>query len=237
VDLGDEDLFLVGRGLRDEDSLRIHDEGASPELDARPSARRHFMPDAVDRSNVQTVGDRMSPLHGDPGLLLSWPVFGLLVRMPADGRGIEEDRGSRERRDPRPLRIPLIPADESPDLSLPGLERREAQISRREVELLVVGGVVGDVHLAIEPEDLPVRVDDGCAVVVEAGGPPLEDRSNNTYIVIPGGAAESLSRGPRNGLGQIEYGDVLALAEILRSEELGQADDAGPLRRRLLHTG
>ncbi len=158
----------------------------SPELDARAAAFRRLVPDAVDRGDVEPVGDRVAALHGDPGVALGRAVLGLLVRMPADGGGIEEDFGAGERRQACPLRIPLVPADERGDAPGARVERGEAQVARREIELLVVGRVVGDVHLAVEAEQLPVGVEDRGAVVVQARRPPLEDRGHNDLYCWPG---------------------------------------------------
>ena len=78
------------------------------------------------------------------------PYSVLLVRVPADGGRVEEHGGALQRGQPRALGIPLVPADQRADPAGPGVEGPEAQVARREVELLVEGRVVGDVHLAVE---------------------------------------------------------------------------------------
>src|SRR2546426_570343 len=84
---------------------------------------------------------------GAPGVALRHAVLRLLVRMPADGGRIEEDHRALERGEPRAFRIPLVPADQRADLALLGVDGAEAEVPGREVELLVEGGVVRDVHL------------------------------------------------------------------------------------------
>src|SRR5207245_5213552 len=105
-------------------------------------------------------------LNGAPRVELFLAMAVLLGRMPADGRGIEQDVGALQGGEARAFRIPLIPAHQRADAPDPGVERAESQISRREIELLVVRGVVRDVHLAVDPDQAAVRVDYCGAVVV-----------------------------------------------------------------------
>ena len=195
------------------------------------------MADAVDGGNVQAVGDRVAALDRLPRLALRRPVFVLLMRVPADGGGVEENTRTGERGQARSLRVPLVPADQSRDTARSGVEGGEPGVPGREVELLVVSGVVGDVHLAVEPDDPAVLSENGRAVVVQPGGAPLEDRRDDRDAVAPRGLTESLGRRSRHRLGQVEDRRVLALAEVTRPEELRQADDPGPGARRLADPG
>jgi hypothetical protein len=70
-----------------------------------------------------------------PGIPLALAVGFLLVRMPADRRQVEEDLGAAQRRQPRALRIPLIPADQGADPSRGRVERAKPEIARSEIEL------------------------------------------------------------------------------------------------------
>src|SRR5689334_6436447 len=89
------------------------------------------------------------------------------MRFGADGGRVEEDLRAHQHHRARRLRIPLVPA-------YPDAERRlvwavpdlEAGVAGAEVELLLVTGAVGDVALAIDAGDLPVRPDHGEAVVM-----------------------------------------------------------------------
>ena len=68
-------------------------ERAAPELDAALraiAAMSPFVAHAVDRGDVDAVGDGVRALNGSPGVVLRRAEFRLLRRMPADGRGVEE---------------------------------------------------------------------------------------------------------------------------------------------------
>src|SRR5205807_7708831 len=112
IDLRDHDRLAVPRRFRDHRPERIREERRAPELDAVPipSVARSFMSYAVDGSYVATVGDGMAALDRAPGVELLGAVRRLLIRMPADGSRIEQHGGALQRREPRALGIPLIPA-------------------------------------------------------------------------------------------------------------------------------
>ena len=80
-------------------------------------------------------------------------------------------------------------------------------------------------HLAVEAGERTVLVQDGGGVVIEAGGAALEEGSDDHDFLFAGNGSQTLSAGAGDGLGEIEEGDVFALAEILCAEKLGQADD------------
>src|SRR6476620_1998810 len=88
--------------------------------------------------------------------------------MPTDRRWVKQDLGAAERGQPRRFRIPLVPANADPNLPVLRGPRLEPEIARREVKLLVVGRIVRDMHLAILPEVLAVRIDDRGGIVVNA---------------------------------------------------------------------
>src|SRR5207247_996667 len=73
-----------------------------------------------------------------------------LLRVPADRRRIEEHARALEGGEPGGLGIPLIPADQGSDAAGPRVDRLEPEVAGSEVELLVVGRVVRDVHLAVQ---------------------------------------------------------------------------------------
>src|ERR1043165_3359695 len=111
---------------------------------------------------------------GRPESSCSAPGGGLFARVPADRRGIEQDGGALQGGETRAFGIPLIPADQRADASHAGVERAKSQIAGREVELLVVRRVVGNVHLAVHPQEPAVRVDHRGAVMVQPRRAPLE---------------------------------------------------------------
>ena len=106
--------------------------------------------DAVDGSDEDSVGDGVGALHGLPGGVLGFAELGFFGGVPADGGGVEEGFGAHEGGDAGGFGVPLIPADEGADGAVAGLAGAEAEVAGGEVELLVVEGVVGDVHLAVE---------------------------------------------------------------------------------------
>ncbi len=152
-------------------------------------------------------------------------MLALFRGMPADGRGIEQDVGAAQAREARAFRIPLVPADEHADAPEARLEAREAQIARREIELLVVERVVGDVHLAVEAAQGAIGVQDRGGVVVDAGGAALEQRCDDHYAQIARHRAECARRGPGTGSARSKEVGVFFAAEILRAKELLQTND------------
>ena len=182
-------------------------------------------PDAVHHRDVHAVRDGVAALDGAPGVALAGAVLALLVRVPADGGRKEEDDRALERGEARALRVPLVPADQRADLALLGVDGAEAEVAGREVELLVEGGIVRDVHLAVEAGHLAVGVDDGGGVVVQAEGAALEERRHHHHARLLGRAAERFRARAGDGLGEVEEARVLLLAEVGRAVQLGQADD------------
>ena len=66
-------------------------------------------------------------------------------------------------------------------------------------------------------------------VVVEAGGAALEEAGDEDDAGLAADAGEGVGGGAGDGLGEAEEGVVLALAEVLGAEELGEADELGAL--------
>ena len=84
----------------------------------------------------------------------------------ADGGRIEQDVGAGEHHGARRLRVPLVPADADADGAELGVPRLEARVAGAEVVLLLVAGPVGDVALAVDPEERAVGVGHRHAVEV-----------------------------------------------------------------------
>ena len=150
VDLDDEDLLALRPRLGEHHPLRVAAERGAPELEPGGRRVRPLEADAVDGRDVDAVGDRVAALHGAPGVALRRALGLLLGGVPADGRRVEDQLGAGEGRQARRLREPLVPADQHADAPGAGVEAPEPEIARREVVLLVVAGVVGDVHLAVD---------------------------------------------------------------------------------------
>jgi len=68
------------------------------------------------------------------------------------------------------------------------------------------------------------------AVVVDAGGPPLEQRRHDGDVMLLRRGGDRLAGRARHGLRQLEQLRVLDLAEVRRGEQLGEDDDLGAAR-------
>ena len=227
---------MIARRLRHHDAEGVGEERRAPELDAVracTAALRPLVPDAVHRGDEETVRDRVRTLDRAPGVELLGAVLLPLVRVPADCRGIEKNVGALQRRQSRALRVPLVPADERPDPPHLRVERAKPEVTRREVELLVVGRVVGDVHFSVQADEAAVRVDHRRGVVVQSRRAPLEHGRDYDHACSPGDLSQRLRARPGHGLGEVEQGSVLHLSEVARAEQLGETDESRTLACRL----
>src|SRR6266487_2826135 len=160
VNRHDENLFLVRAGLGEDFAGGAGHETLSPKLDARAS-RWALVADAIGDSDVAAIGHGVASLDELPRLVLVGAVCRFFTRMPADGSRVEKNLRPLQRRQPRALRIPLVPANQHADLAVAGLPRAETQITGREIKLLVVKRIVRDVHLPVRAEQRTVCVNDG----------------------------------------------------------------------------
>src|SRR5258706_303187 len=167
----------------------------------------------------------MTALDRAPGVQLLRPVGRLLAGMPADRRGIEQHARALQGGEPCSLRVPLVPADQGPDLADLGVEGLESEVTGREVELLVVRRVVGDVHLAIEPGYRAIAVNDDRTVVIQPGSPLLEYGNYHGGLGLTSDFGHGFRAWTGDRLRQVEQARVLALGEVERAKQLGQADD------------
>ena len=161
----------------------------------------------------------------------------LLAVEPADRRGIKEYLRAGHGCQPRGLRIPLVPADERPHMQPARRHRHEACVARREIKLLVVVRVVGDVHFAVEARSRTVAVEDHGRVVEEAMRPPFEHAPHEHDIMLACRRGEPLGEQPGHHLRLGELSMVFGLAGILPREQFLQADDLRAAAGRLGDTG
>ncbi len=70
-------------------------------------------------------------------------------------------------------------------------------------------------------------IENGGGVVVEAGGAALEEAGDEGDLLFADDGGEARGGWAGDGFGEGEEGVVLALAEVLGAEELGQADELG----------
>src|SRR5260370_42044400 len=196
----------------------------APELDTRTLAVELLEVDAIHGRDPAAVRDRVAALDRLPGIELLRSVLLLLGGMPADRRGIEEDVRALKCGEPGAFRVPLIPTHERANRTDLRVERAKAEIAGGEIKLLVVRGIIRDVHLPIDAFDLPISVDDGGGVVIQAGRAALEQRCEHHDAGVSRDATERLSARPGDGFGEIEQSVIFALAAALGAGELRQAD-------------
>ena len=126
----------------------------------------------------------MRALDGAPGVVLRGAVLHLLQRMPADGRGIEQHFGATQRGQASGFRIPLVPANQRGNAPESRIESAEAQVTGSEVKLFEIERVVGDVHLAVDPDERPIGVDHRRGIVIHASRAPLKQRCDDDDLQL-----------------------------------------------------
>src|SRR5579859_3251025 len=177
----------------------------------------------------------MGALNRSPGIVLGSAEFRFFIRMPTNGGGIEENVCALKGSQAGAFRVPLVPADERADAAGVSVKGLEAEIAGGEVKLFVVERVVRDVHLAIEAVDAAVGIEDDGAVVVEAAGAALKERDDEDDLAFAGDYGQRFRSRAGHGLREIEERGVFALAEVLCTKKLGQADDLRALLRGRAH--
>src|SRR5262245_9739156 len=160
----------------------------------------------------------MCALRRLPRVVLAGAECILLLRMPADRGRVDEDLRAFERSQSGGLRIPLVPAHENAERADRRIERAESEIAWREVELLVVTRIVGNVHLAVLADGAARAVHDYRRVVIETRRPRLEQRQHERYVELLRECLEFLRRRSRYPFSEVEETRVLALTEVTRTK-------------------
>ena len=171
---------------------------------------------AVHGNDGKPVGHGVAALHRGPCLALVLLFLGQVAAFVADGRGVDEEFGPLERHEACPLGIPLVPAHLHAQTAHRGVDGVEAQVARGEIELFVVGRVVGDVHLAVSARDGTVALEDHRRVVVEARRAALEEGGHEHHAVLAGQGTVEVGRRSGNGFGEVEVVSAFHLAEVER---------------------
>ena len=206
-------------------ALRSSHEGMTPELDAVGLVRWVFLPaGAVDSNDREAVGDGMTSLNGLPSTELALLLFVGVTALPTDGGGVDEKFGTLQRHETGSFGVPLVPTNLYAEATDRGLDRVEAQVAWREVELLVVGRVIGDVHLAIGASDASILLEHHRSVVVKASCTTVKETGDQYDAAFAGDVAIELGAGAWNRLGQIEVVGIFDLTEVERVVQLLQHD-------------
>ena len=196
-------------------ALGTTDERGAPELYAVSLLAGVFlMANTVDGYDGQSVGNGVTTHYGLPShaltLLLLWSV----ARLIAYGCRVDEQFGTLKGHETCCLWIPLIPAYEHAKTSYRGVDGTEAEVARGEIELLVVGRIVGYVHLAILAGYGSVFFEDNSGVVVETCCATLKERCDEHYAQLFCQSAVDVGRGARDGLSEVEVVNALYLTEV-----------------------
>ena len=80
----------------------------------------------------------------------------------------------------------------------------EAQVAGREVKLLVIGWVVGDMHLTVFAGYGAIAFYHHRRVVIQSRGTFLKERGDDDHAKLARLLPEKLSGWPGNGLGKVE---------------------------------
>ena len=222
VKLFDMQGFLEVGSLIEDASESVGDEAATPELHTA------LKTSAVDAHHGDTVGDSVAALDGLPGIVLFAVIMLILTYIPADSGGIEENLRAHESGDAGGFGVPLVPAYEHANVCELGLENLVAEVSRGEVELLVIARVVGDVHLAVFAEVGTVGIDDCRGVMIQTFSAFLEHGADNHNAEFLGEGHKMAGGGTiGDGLGECEILIALLVAKIERSKKLLETYDLG----------
>lgn len=224
-------------------ALGAGDKAAPPEVDAAADAGAvGLVVDPVGHDHRHAIGDCVASLDQRPGLLLAGLFIVLIDRVPADGRGVEQQLGSGQGHQPRRFRIPLVPAHQQAESTDRGVDRREALtgavgVARREVKFLVEARVIGDMHLAVVTHATPPAIIDHGGVVIEAGGAAFEERAHQHDLELRGQCRQAAAGGAVQGLGEVEQLGILVLTEIVGGVQLLQHDQFGTGRGQFTDAG
>ena len=158
----------------------------------------------------------MTPHHRGPCFTLALLFILRIILGVADGCRIDEDFCSLEGHQSRCFWIPLVPADEHAELAHGSLNRLETEVARSEVELLIVGWVIRNVHLAVFAGDGSILLNHYCRIVVKSWCTSLEKRGDDDYAEVFGQFAVEIGGGTRNRFCQVEIIHIFYLTEIKR---------------------
>src|SRR5690606_12788030 len=152
-----------------------------------------------------------------------------------DGGGVEQHFGAGQRHQARGFRVPLVPAHQHAQLADGGLDGLEAEVARREVELLVVTGVVRDVHLAVLAGQAAVGLQHYRGVVIQPRRATLEQRGDDDHAEFLRQRSQRRGGRGRSRYGESERRRVLGLAEVGAELQSLQQHELGALRGGLAH--
>src|SRR5271157_439325 len=226
-------LFLALGGLCFYPPKRPRHKRISPKLQPRIALLRFpLKPHAIHRRHINPVRHRMCPLNRPPRIQLRRAKLRLLVRMPSNARRIKNHLCSAHRRNPRTLRIPLVPADLHANPRILRIKIQKSQIPRRKIKLFVVQRIIRYMHLPVFPQVSPIRIQNRACVVVHPRRAPLKQRRHQRHLLLLRHLRQSLRSRPRHRFRQIKKLRLLRPAKIFPCEQFVQANNlCSPSRR------
>ena len=153
--------------------------------------------------------------------------------MPANGSRIKQCQSPLQRCKTRTLWIPLIPADQRCNCTKLGLKRLETLITGRKVKLLVIGRIIGNVHLAVNTQATAVGIKNQNAIVVHPRCAALKKGRNQCHTMFPGKCAARLRCGSIQRLRKIKQCRVLTLTKVTGRKQFREANHLCPFPRSL----
>ena len=101
---------------------------------------------------------------------------------PTDCRRVEQDLRARQRQQTGGFRKPLIPTDKYADFADTGINRPETCVSRGEIILFVIAGIIRNVHFTIAARQAAITIENYCSIVVKASSSSFKYRANNDHL-------------------------------------------------------
>jgi len=162
---------------------------------------------AVGGDHRQVVGNGMAALNRDPGIKLARLLAGVILRVPADGRGVDQYLGAGQCHQSRRFRVPLVPAHQYSQAANAGLyrpERFRRAVAWGEVELFVETRIIRNMHLPVAAGQAAIGIQYHGGVVVDAAEAAFEHRADNHDIVLGGQFPEKTGGRARNRLCKVK---------------------------------
>src|SRR5690606_20310315 len=132
-------------------------------VEALPLAAFAFVADAIGGDHRHAIADRVADHRPAPHAA---GVHFRILRLAADGGGIEQHFRAVQRQHAGGFRIPLVPAHTDTDPGAEHVPHLEPVVARAEIELLLVSRAIGNVALAVSAHDLAIGADHGEGVVI-----------------------------------------------------------------------
>ena len=126
------------------------------------------MPHTVNRNNRNAVCHGMSTLRDNPCIELADLLIIGVRTFPTDGSRINQQFRSFQGHESGCFRIPLVPAYKHAKFTQRGLDRFEADISGSKIKLLIIGRIIGDMHLSVFSGYTAITVENDRRIMIQS---------------------------------------------------------------------